>query len=223
MKKSIWKLIPALLLALLILGGCAAKEVPTEPEDDTTTQQQEPVEETPIETEPDAENPETLPTPNPADTITWTEPDLCAISYLGFANESLGDEAFVRSLVQYAKDYDLLADIESADVLELPGYEVYFLVPRDADTTITVYDRIMDEETGKDSIGDKLYESTGAPLLLLCNLSDLFSNCSITVTAANGETTTFSPSISLEHGGLTLPDSGVQNVTPDIDFSEAVG
>ena len=222
MKRNVWKLIPALLLALLILGGCAAKEVPTEPDDDTTTQQ-DPAGETPIETEFDAENPENQPTPNPADTITWTEPDLCAISYLGFANESIGDEAFVQSLVKYAKDYELLTDVESADVLELPGYEVYFLVPRDADTTITVYDRILNEDTGEASIGGKLYENTGTPLLLLCNLSDLFSNCSITVTAANGETTTFSPYISLEDGSLGLPDTGVQNVTPDIDFSEAVG
>ena len=221
MKRNIWKLIPALLLALLILGGCAAKDAPPEAESPDASKTLEAPEEP---TQEDSETPDDNqePATGPAAAVTWNSDDLCAVSYLGYA-ESLGDEELNRNLEAYAQEYDLLADLSSAAMVEVPGYEVYYLVPRDENTTITIYDFFVDGETGEESIGDVLYESTGTPILLLCNFSDLFSNCSITVTAASGETITFAPRISLRDGGLELPDSGVQNVTPDIDFTPAVG
>ena len=212
------KLIPLLLLAFL-LSSCTNNKAPEPETEDTPPLQTQ--EETPdTSTMPEEESPLPPNDADPIEAVEWDADSLVAVTYLGYA-ETLGDAQLNNNLKTWASQYDTLSRVTSASLVELPGTEVYYLLPRHADATITIFDTSLNDE-GELVVGQSIYEGGPEPILLLCNVSDLFPNCTITVTGG-GQEITFSPFISLQDGSLMLPEMGAQNATPDIDFSAAVG
>ena len=122
-----------------------------------------------------------------SDLAVWEEDALCAVSFLGYRPEA-GEQGYVFNT----------------------GDEAYYLLPRYTNSTVLIEELDFD---GK--VLGVLYEGGAEAVAFLCNMSDLRSNCRITVTG-NGETTSFSPFISLKDGSLVLPENGrVQNMVAD--------
>ena len=92
------------------------------------------------------------------------------------------------------------------------GAELYCIYPRRADAVVAVtacgYEE--SEENGYDLVvGEMMFESrNGAPFLLRCNISDIMSDCQVSIFNPDGTVLTWSPSISLKDGSVVLPQEG---------------
>ena len=77
----------------------------------------------------------------------------------------------------------------------------------------------FDEETFEPKRGEEtLYSSeTGAPIVLQCNYSDLFSDAEIEITDSNGEKLIWRPFISLKDGSV---NNQTENGKTILDFTE---
>ena len=142
------------LLTLLCLGSLAAcGEAPTSAEETTT--QTEPSQTQ--EAEPSQSQEE-------APSLTQLRADLqagdyfCGIAFLGTLSE--GDPAGLPQLLQekgYAEAYPFLADLPQAQIVTHEGSQVYCLVPRDQETSLTVQAYRSDAEIGyQGEVGDTL-------------------------------------------------------------------
>ena len=95
-----------------------------------------------------------------------------------------------------------LADLDWDAAAVNSGMEVYCVVGRDPDCRITVTEWSIDEN-GQGTAGETLYDSdSGAPVLLMGNISDIMPNLMVTVTAADGESLSYAPCLSLKDGLL---------------------
>ena len=133
--------------------------------------------------------------------------DLCAVAFLGYTG--------MASAETWNEVFPFLADIPQARRITHTGDELYLIVPAGEDVTVRVYEYIFDWSSGNGpSQGQLLAESTGDPILLSCNVSDIVSNTILVLEAPDGRTLTYSPRISLKDGTLSVPDTGVY------DFSQ---
>ena len=126
-----------------------------------------------------------------SDNINWEENDIGAIVFIG-----------------YGKDFPTISQTDHYEVfrkrfpslrkttrftVETEGDEVFYIIPRFSDATITVKDYVLDLDDGVKEVIDKtLYEGKSTPLLIRCNLSDLHPNITVTITG-NGRAETFNP------------------------------
>lgn len=186
----LWRNAAALTLTLLALGlaACGQTEAP-DPVPETET--------TPVE--------EVLPAESAALTAfrqTLAEKQApWAIAYLG----DLSAQQSLEDLVEAeAETYPFLAEIPDEQVLVTQGTEVYCLVPGDPADTCLVQTCAAGED-GDLIPGETLYEGTGQPVLLVCNVSDVLPNLLVTVTGADGSEETYAPCRSLCDGTVALP------------------
>ena len=173
------------LLTLLCLGSLAAcGEAPASAEETIT--QTEPSQTQ--ETEPSQSQEE-------APSLTQLRADLqagdyfCGIAFLGTLPE--GDPAGLPQLLQekgYAEAYPFLADLPQAQIVTHEGSQVYCLVPRDQETSLTVQAYRSDAENGyQGEVGDTLYTDTqGQPVILIGNVSDVIPNLQVSLVGAEG-------------------------------------
>ena len=145
-----------------------------------------------------------------------TTGNLVGAAFLGGLSEG-GQAAYDELIAEYYLDaWPFLADLDWEQAAVASGMEVYCVVPRDRDSSVTVTEWVMDE--GNDFRGEAgrvLYESdAGDPVLLMGNVSDILPNLRVTVTAPDGQTLSWSPCLSLRDG--TLDRSAVEGV---YDFS----
>ena len=189
--------LPLLLTLLLALTACgSAGEEPAPAEDPQTAETQ-----TKDQTEPPAD-----PEEDPSLARLRTEIDatgnLVGAAFLGGLSEG-GQEAYDELISAYYLDaWPFLADLDWEQAAVASGMEVYCVVPRDRDSSVTVTEWV-------------LYESdAGDPVLLMGNVSDILPNLRVTVTAPDGQTLAWSPCLSLRDG--TLDRSAVEGV---YDFS----
>ena len=201
------------LLTLLCLGSLAAcGEAPASAEETTT--QTEPSQTQ--EAEPSQSQEE-------APSLTQLRADLqagdyfCGIAFLGTLSE--GDPAGLPQLLQekgYAEAYPFLADLPQAQIVTHEGSQVYCLVPRDQETSLTVQTYRSDAENGyQGEVGDTLYTDTqGRPVILIGNVSDVIPNLQVTLVGADGTELVYHPALGLCDNTIALP------ATPKVyDFS----
>ena len=130
---------------------------------------------------------------------------LCAAALLGYVPAY--DKAAAETL------YPFFADIPAENGVITSGEELYLIVPCPG-VTASVYSYDFDwEGEGGFRRGELLAQFTGEPFTLRCNFSDIVPNTLIVLTAEDGRTLAFSPSISLKDGTLAVPQSGIYDFT----------
>jgi len=206
MKQLLCALLSALLL--LTLAACGEKK---------------PAKDTP--TPPPAEQPD----PSEPPALTEAEQSLAdlretlrgagallGVAYLGSTNGSESiDLSDVLSDTPYPEAYPFLRDISSDAVVTTGGWDIYCLVPADADAKLTVNEfGWLTEGTELPEAGSTLYQSeSGAPVCLIANVSDIMPDTQVTVTAADGTSVTYQPFLSLMDGSVAADNPLVYDFT----------
>ena len=111
----------------------------------------------------------------------------------------------------YAEAYPIFADIplSRVDTLALAGDEVFCVIPRFEGTRIIVepLDWPLDDDPEfKPVVGDIVFDDITVALVIMCNVSDIFTNTRLTITVDDIESV-FSPSISLRDGAIRSGDN----------------
>lgn len=129
------------------------------------------------------------------------------VAYFGEFNYPLN---YVDSLFTSLDAYEthpFLTEIELRETLEYEGNELYLIVPKDAKSSISVYQNIFNERTCQSNKGNLLYRSdrkNGHLLLIKTGSNDLHSNVIVEITGKNGEIVEFEPKLNLEWYNLDL-------------------
>ena len=137
------------------------------------------------------------PTPDPLSTLPYEDGQLYAAAYLGY---------------QAPTDLDFFQQTYFGG-RELPVHHIsdgdfYLIIPRDPNATVRLYknDMVTDSKT-------LFYEQTnGDAFVIGCNVSDIFPDVTVEITASDGEKVSFSPFISLEDGSVEVGERGL-NIT----------
>ena len=135
---------------------------------------------------------------------------MCGVLYLGYAESDMFDmknnrryyDEFFRTSGGIEK-FGFLKEIPDDRFVCTPmGHDLYIIVPADPKAHVEVNLLKMDEENDFAlKVEDTLYTSNvGAPIVLQCNYSDLFSDAEIIITDSEGQTLKWSPFISLRNG-----------------------
>lgn len=130
-----------------------------------------------------------------------------AIAYLGGTAEEINADG-VRELVKASgmtEDNAFLEDIADDHIIMLGGCDLYCIVPVNAGDKLSVSEVSLADD-GTLRPGDVVYEGDGAPILLLCNVSDIMPNALVTV-GAGESAVSFSPYLSLMDGSLAVTEA----------------
>lgn len=133
------------------------------------------------------------PTPDPLSTLPYTDGQLYAAAYLGY---------------QAPTDLDFFQQTYFGG-RELPVHHIsdgdfYLIIPRDPNATVRLLRNDMITQTS--SI---FYEQPdGSPFVIGCNVSDIFPDVTVEITASDGEKVSFSPFISLKDGSVEVGERG---------------
>ena len=187
-----------LLLCLLLLSGCGAKEAsPAAPPDAPPAQS------------PVAESAELS-----AFRSELPDGTQIAAAYLG-APDLTGYEDLTVYLEanRFYDVYPFLSELTDSQFVQQPGSELYLIVPAAADLRLTVFDCSLAETDTSLARGDELARlDAGEPVILQGNISELVPNLTVTAESADGETGAYAPSLSMMDGSLT-PGPGVYDCT----------
>ena len=141
---------------------------------------------------------------------------ILGVAYLGTTNgaESV-DLSAVLADTPYLKEYPFLQALSADAVLTTGGWDIYCLVPADADAILTVNEYgWLTEGAEQPEVGETLYQDdSGAPLCLIANMSDIMPDTQVTVTAADGTSVTYQPFLSLMDGSVAADDPLVYDFT----------
>lgn len=101
-----------------------------------------------------------------------------------------------------AKKYPFLKDIPEQNVIFTDrGSELWVIIPKNPDSTITVWEKDPATDKTKHRLAETCY---GTPIILLCNYSDIASDVSVQVNPVGGaKGTQFAPYISMKDGEPT--------------------
>jgi len=130
------------------------------------------------------------------DSIPFIQDQLYAVAYLGY--EEIGELSF------YIQKY---LDSKNIPIHYLSQGEYYLVIPRYSNMSLSLYKN--DIETMNSSL--IFEEKECRPFIIQCNVSDIFSDATISFTY-NNETIEFSPYISLKDGTVMVGDRGI-NIT----------
>ena len=149
------------------------------------------------------------------------------LAFLGYV-DSQSSEVDLRDYIMYSDAGRAYPFLPMSWLLMVEGQELYVIVPPDETTSITVY------ASGVNEWGEYVDDTSmplgenwpGEPLLLQCNLSEIYSNVLIVVNDGS-ETIAFRPSLSMEDGHLVeIPGvydfSIYPNVPDESDVSSAM-
>ncbi len=139
--------------------------------------------------------------------VLLDEGSMCGVVYIGFVEGEAGAEECISLFCNsgYAEDFGL-SDIPESNVVDT-GYanELYLIVPYDENATVSVNEWLLTEEN--DYMGENgqvFYRSEyGSPVLLKCNFSDIMPNSVVNIVDSEGNTLSWSPSISLKDGSVS--------------------
>ena len=136
-------------------------------------------------------------------------------AFLGYT----ADYSFPGRQEQREETYPYLAGIPSDRIVEYVGAEWYVILPAEAGWSISVESCNWNEDFTDSSVGELLWESTdGLPLILRCNLSDLYPNVQITARKGNREVSWYP--CYLVFAGEIEPTEGVVQLSSGSYMSE---
>ena len=129
------------------------------------------------------------------------------VAFIGYVN-SESTEADLRAYLAGSETGKKYPFLSSAPLVITEGQELYAIVPPNKKATITVYPSSVTEdgEYADDRSNPLCIGKPGEPLLLCCNLSEIYSNVLISATDGGGAIL-YRPSVSLENGHLATEQS----------------
>lgn len=124
------------------------------------------------------------------------------VAFIGYV-DSESSEIDLRTYYESSETGKTYPDLAYAPLYMTEGQELYAIVPPCDKGKITVYaSGVTEDGQYTEDRTQPLYEGKkGVPLLLRCNLSEIYSNVLITVTDGGG-TIDFRPSLTMENGHL---------------------
>ena len=122
--------------------------------------------------------------------VNWKEKELCAIVFVGIGN----DFASISETETFKELCEQFPSLKEATkfTAETEGNEIFYIIPRYANSIVTMNEYKFDIEKMKEIVGRELYHGGGEPILIKCNISDIHQNSLVTV-VANNETVKFNP------------------------------
>lgn len=147
------------------------------------------------------------------------------VAFIGYV-DSESSEVDLRAYYASSETGKAYPDLVHAPLYMAEGQELYAIVPSCAAGRITVYASAMNENGQyADDREHPLHSGKpGEPLLLRCNLSEIYSNVLISATDGGGAIL-YRPSVSLENGHLaaeqSVYDFSVYEKQPDERAAEA--
>ena len=134
------------------------------------------------------------------------------IAFIGYV-DSESSEVDLRAYYASSETGKAYPDLVHAPLYMAEGQELYAIIPPNDKGTIIVYPSTMtdDGEYADDKSNPLCIGEPGEPLLLRCNLSEIYANVLIAVTDGGGALD-FRPSLSMENGHL-------QEIAGVYDFS----
>ena len=141
------------------------------------------------------------------------------VAFIGYV-DSESSEVDLRAYYASSETGKAYPDLVHAPLYMAEGQELYAIVPPCAAGSITVYASAMNENGQyADDREHPLHSGNlGEPLLLRCNLSEIYSNVLISATDGGGAIL-YRPSVSLENGHLateqSVYDFSIYEETPD--------
>ncbi len=141
------------------------------------------------------------------------------VAFIGYV-DSESSEVDLRAYYASSETGKVYPDLVYAPLYMAEGQELYAIVPPCAAGGITVYASAMNENGQyADDREHPLHSGKpGEPLLLRCNLSEIYSNVLISATDGGGAIL-YRPSVSLENGHLateqSVYDFSIYEETPD--------
>ena len=180
------------LLVALVLGACANKPAEAPATNSAT-----------VEENTETGTKATTEKAGSESAIKWQDSSFVAVAYIGYDK----DIAAIKTSEQFKKLAERLPQLNDIDhiAVDAPGEELYLVVPRHKNINITVYEYTFEMATKEkpEKSGMVYYQKgTGDPIIVKGNISDICPNMQIELKSGNGETYTFSPSLSLENGKL---------------------
>lgn len=175
-----------------------------------------------------SDKPKPTPKPTPERTVIDTsmlkqamsDNEAMAVAYLGWCEDELDKvEDYLTAINMDYGDYSFMFEITEDYRIDAKGDELYCIVPKNDDDTVTVSEWIIDEYNDwQGEEGNVLYhkKNDGNPILLKCNESEIVPNVLITITDAKGNVSRIVPYISQMNGALTTCLDGEN---PFYDFS----
>ena len=135
-----------------------------------------------------------------------------AVAFIGYV-DSESSEVDLRAYVAGSETGKEYPSLSRAPLYMAEGQELYAIIPPNDKGTIIVYPSMMTEdgEYADDKSNPLHVGEPGEPLLLRCNLSEIYSNVLIAATDGGGAMD-FRPSLSMENGHL-------QEIAGVYDFS----
>ena len=135
-----------------------------------------------------------------------------AVAFIGYV-DSESSEVDLRAYVAGSETGKEYPSLSSAPLYMAEGQELYAIIPPNDKGTIIVYPSMITEdgEYADDKSNPLHVGEPGEPLLLRCNLSEIYSNVLIAATDGGGAMD-FRPSLSMENGHL-------QEIAGVYDFS----
>ena len=141
------------------------------------------------------------------------------VAFIGYV-DSESSEVDLRTYYASSETGKAYPDLADAPLYMAEGQELYAIIPPNDKGTIIVYPSVIteDSEYVDDRINPLHVGEPGEPLLLRCNLSEIYANVLIAVTDGGGALD-FRLSLSMENGHLQeiagVYDFSIYEETPD--------
>ena len=220
-KKQYTRIMVAILLAVCFLlnVGCTKQPVPPKEPLPPATK--------PVETTPPASEP-TLTEKSDAALVSLRQalvetPQLFAVAYLGYAeiidqNKQAEPFAIIKENAYWlCEDLPFLMEIPQDRIVGETG-ELYCIVPKDENATVTVNKGIRDDDGGQLLYENVIYRSeSGDPILLFCNSGGWEPDTQVVITDSNGTVTAWYPQLDENQCAMPLRNESWEDLF--FDFS----
>ena len=216
-------LVAFLLCGLVLIAGCSIKPArPTETVPQATNN--EPTAETGKETEPT----QTELAVDDASLVSLRQalvetPQLFAAAYLGYPeviDQDIQADPFKimqENAYWLSKNLPFLMEIPQDRIVGENG-ELYCIVPRDENATVTVNKGIWDDDGGQQLYENVIYRSeSGEPILLFCNGGGWEPDTQVVITDSDGTVTTWYPQLDDNQCAMPLRNDNWEDLF--FDFS----
>ncbi len=206
-KKNLAIIAAILILCSLIFCGCEVNinlpENPSENSSENISSESEP-NSAPEESEPAYENNENLDSYEDLINVLHDTESAFGEAFIGYIEGPMGtgyEEFFAER--GYLEKYPFIADIPYERYVETDGNEMYCIVPRDKNSSVSVNEWIYSPTGG--TYGKVLYRSeSGEPIIITCNKNSNIPNVKVVIVDSEGNVFEFSPYFNSQLGWLEV-------------------